>query len=193
MLNLEMEVKGNVCSTNTSGDLMIKDLGKAKALYAFFASVITSMTDFQESQATETSEKDWSKDSLPSVKKDQVRACLNKLKLVYGSWWDPHLSAEGVEQCCESTLNNLRKVTETSRSSWGLIESNVVPIFKKVKEEDLGNYRLVSHTSIPGMLMEQTILETISKHIKEKNLTGSSHYGFMKGKLYFTSFLWWDV
>lgn len=85
MLNLEMEVKGNTCSTNTSGDLMIQDMEKAKALHAFFASVFTSMTDFQESQATQISGKDWSKDGLPSVKKNQVRACLNKLKLVHGS------------------------------------------------------------------------------------------------------------
>lgn len=42
------------------------------------------------------------------------------------------------------------------------------------------NNRL-SLTSIPGKVMEQIILETISKHIKGKEVTGSNHYGFRKG------------
>ena len=40
-------------------------------------------------------------------------------------------------------------------------KANVTPIFKKGKEDDPGNYRLVSLTSIPGKVMEQLILETI--------------------------------
>lgn len=37
---------------------------------------------------------------------------------------------------------------------------------------DLGNYMLVSLTIIPGRMKEQIILETISKHIKNKKVTG---------------------
>ena len=40
---------------------------------------------------------------------------------------------------------------------------------------------MVSLTSIPGNVMEQVILEIISKHIK-KQVMGNSQNGFIKGK-----------
>ncbi|KFW05647.1 RNA-directed DNA polymerase from mobile element jockey, partial [Fulmarus glacialis] len=49
-------------------------------------------------------------------------------------------------------------------------KANVTFIFKKGKKEDPGNYRPVSLTWIPGKVMEQLILETISRHIKEKKI-----------------------
>lgn len=96
MLNLEKEVKGNkkcfyryISSKrksrenmglllNVAGGLMTKDMEKAKALHAPFGSIFTGMTDYQESQAPETSGKGRSKDDLPSVEEDDVREHLNK-------------------------------------------------------------------------------------------------------------------
>lgn len=68
-------------------------------------------------------------------------------------------------------------------------KANVILVFKKGKEEDLGYYRLFSFTSIPGKAMEQLILDTLSKYIKDKNVTGSSQHTSMKGKSHLTNLL----
>jgi len=61
-------------------------------------------------------------------------------------------------------------------------KANVTPVFKKGKEEDLGNYRPVSLTSIPRKMMEQLILKVIIKQVEEKKVIRSSQHGFTKGK-----------
>jgi len=60
-------------------------------------------------------------------------------------------------------------------------KSNVTPIFKKGKKEDPGNYRSFSLTSIPAKMMEQLILEVITKQVEEMKVIRSSQHGFTKG------------
>ncbi|KFP51828.1 RNA-directed DNA polymerase from mobile element jockey, partial [Cathartes aura] len=61
--------------------------------------------------------------------------------------------------------------------SWQLEEvphdwkkADVTPIFKKAGKEDPRNYRPASLTSVPGKVMEQMLLEAISKHVKDKKV-----------------------
>lgn len=53
-------------------------------------------------------------------------------------------------------------------------------IFKMAKKEHPGNHRLASLTSISRKGMELLISETISRHMKDKKVTRSSHHGFSK-------------
>ncbi|KAK4827443.1 hypothetical protein QYF61_018000 [Mycteria americana] len=71
--------------------------------------------------------------------------------------------------------------------SWQLEEvpedwrkANVTSVFKKDKKKDLGNYRLVSLTSVPRKVVERILLETMSKHTKDKKVI--DHCGFLRGK-----------
>ncbi|KFP46361.1 RNA-directed DNA polymerase from mobile element jockey, partial [Cathartes aura] len=49
--------------------------------------------------------------------------------------------------------------------NWKL--ANVIPIFKKGKKEDPGNYRPVGLTLVPGKIMEKIILGVNEKHLKD--------------------------
>lgn len=57
-----------------------------------------------------------------------------------------------------------------------------MPIFKKGKKEDAGNYRQVSRSLMTRKVMKQIALETVSKHMKDKKVTGRSKYGVTKMK-----------
>lgn len=70
----------------------------------------------------------------------------------------------------------------------GWKKGTVTSTFKKGKKEDPGNYRPDSLTSTSGQaLMEQTVLGTVSKHMKDKQDAGSCRCGFMQGNSYSTT------
>jgi len=68
---------------------------------------------------------------------------------------------------------------------WGKV--NVNPVFKKGKKEELGNCGPVILTSVPREVMEQLILDAISKPVEEKKVIGYSQHEFIKGKSHSTN------
>ncbi|KAK4830373.1 hypothetical protein QYF61_010468 [Mycteria americana] len=71
--------------------------------------------------------------------------------------------------------------------NWRL--ANVMPIFKKGRKEDPGNYRPVSLTSVPGKLMEQIILSAITQHVENNQGIKPSQHGFRKGRSCLTNLI----
>ena len=66
--------------------------------------------------------------------------------------------------------------------------ASVTPTYKKGQKDDLGNYRPVSLTSVPGKVMEQIILNTIIQHMQDQMIRPSQH-GFMKGRACLTNLI----
>ncbi|KAK4830983.1 hypothetical protein QYF61_014502 [Mycteria americana] len=71
------------------------------------------------------------------------------------------------------------------KKSW---QSGEVPsVWKKgnvtpSKKEDPGNYQPASLTSTPRKIMEQILLEVISKHVEDREVIRDSQHGFTKAK-----------
>ena len=54
---------------------------------------------------------------------------------------------------------------------------------KKEEKNDAGNYRPVSLTLTPRLILEQIIKQSIYNHLEEQKLVGSNQHGFVKSKL----------
>ncbi|GAB0182151.1 mitochondrial enolase superfamily member 1 [Grus japonensis] len=67
--------------------------------------------------------------------------------------------------------------------------ANVMLIYNKGQNEDPGNYRPVSLTSVSGKVMEQIILSAITRHVQENQVIRPSQHGFMKGRSCLTNLI----
>ncbi|CAM4580797.1 unnamed protein product [Caretta caretta] len=163
---------------NEGGNLMTEDVEKANVLNAFFASVFTNKVSSQTAALGSTA---WGEGDQPSVEKEVVRDYLEKLD-EHRSMGPDALHPRVLKELVDVIAEPLAIIFENSWRSGEVPDdwkkANVVPIFKKGKEEDPGNYRPVSLTSVPGKIMEQVLKESILKHLEERKVIRNSQHGF---------------
>ncbi|NXE01684.1 RTJK polymerase, partial [Chaetorhynchus papuensis] len=174
------------CLLDAEGNLVTTDEEKTKVLNDVFASVFIGKTHGpQDSCPPGLVDSVREQNGPPVIQEEAVRellSCLDVHKSMGPDGIHPRVMRELADELAKplSIIYKQSWLTGEVPDDWKL--ANVMPIYKKGKKEDPGNYRPVSLTSVLGKVMEQFILSAITQHLQDGQGIRSSQHGFRRGR-----------
>ncbi|KAK4817961.1 hypothetical protein QYF61_003481 [Mycteria americana] len=175
------------------GNIATKDDEKAEVLHAFLDSVFNSQMSYPQGiQPPEQEDRGGEQNKPPIIQEEAVSDLLCHLD-THKSMRPEGIHARVLRELVEELAKPLSIIYQQSGltgevpDDWRLV--NVTPIYKKGQKEDLGNYRPVSLTSVPGKIMEQFILSVLNGHVQANQGIRPSQCGFMKGRSCLTNLI----
>ncbi|XP_075004837.1 janus kinase and microtubule-interacting protein 1 isoform X15 [Calonectris borealis] len=118
-------------------------------------------------------------ESLTEAQREDLRAAVEKVRrqiLRQSREFDSQILHERMELLQQAQQQSW--LTGEVPDNWRL--ANVMPIYKKGRKEDPGNYRPVTLTLVPGKIMEQFILRALTSHVQDNQGIRPSQHGFME-------------
>ncbi|CAM5133163.1 unnamed protein product, partial [Natator depressus] len=118
----------------------------------------------------------------PAWLNNEILADLKHKKEAYKKWKIGQMTREEYKNIAQACRSEIRKAKSH-------LDLQLARDVKSNKKEDLGNYRLVSLTSVPGKIIEQVLKESVLKHLEERKGIRNSRHGFTKGKSCLTNLI----
>ncbi|PKU29400.1 rna-directed dna polymerase from mobile element jockey- hypothetical protein [Limosa lapponica baueri] len=148
-----------------------KDEEKDEVLNAVFASVFnTKISCPPGTQASELVDRAEAQNEAPIIQGEMVSNLLHHLD-THKSMGPGGIHPRVLRELAEVLTKPLSIIYQQSRITGGVPVdwrlANTMPVYKRGRKEDLENYRPVGLISVPGKVMEQTILSAIKWHIQD--------------------------